>query len=187
MLHEFAIADTCFLIDWARYRRRDILFKLFKTVFVPEVVLREVVSENTISWISRWLAKGGLALYTEDPSEIEKARKLVEKSRRIPHIIPVDLPEALCLIIGKRRNYIVLTENRGALMAVDFLEEVNNVTVWRSLEILVKAIEKEILSIDCNDPEKILKEYMNDTLHIFPRRDYNRVVRWMHELCQRRK
>ncbi|MCC6060950.1 MAG: hypothetical protein LM578_05425 [Desulfurococcaceae archaeon] len=39
---EFAIADTCFLIDWARYRHRDVLFKLFKTVFVPETILREV-------------------------------------------------------------------------------------------------------------------------------------------------
>jgi len=72
-------------------------------------------------------------------------------------------------------------------MAVDFLEEVNIVTVWRSLEILIKAIEKEILSIDCNDPERILREYMNDTLHIFPRRDYNRVVRWKRVLCQQRK
>jgi len=41
---EFAIADTCFLIDWARYRHRDVLFKLFKTVFVLETILREVKS-----------------------------------------------------------------------------------------------------------------------------------------------
>jgi hypothetical protein len=44
---EFAIADTCFLIDWARYR--DILFKVFNVVFTPETVLREVKSEGTIT------------------------------------------------------------------------------------------------------------------------------------------
>jgi hypothetical protein len=29
MSRSFAIADTCFLIDWARYRGRDLLFKLY--------------------------------------------------------------------------------------------------------------------------------------------------------------
>jgi predicted nucleic acid-binding protein len=38
----FAIADTCFLIDWASWRQRDLLFKLFKTVFVPESVIKEI-------------------------------------------------------------------------------------------------------------------------------------------------
>lgn len=108
----FAIADTCFLIDWARYRRRDILFKLFAAVFVPEQVLDEVRSENTIAWIAEGLARDRLALYTPIRDDIEEARRLVEASRAIPHIPSLDLPEALCLVVGMRRGYVVLTENR---------------------------------------------------------------------------
>jgi hypothetical protein len=48
LLNLFAIADTCFLIDWSYWRYRDVLFELFKTVFIPENVLREVKSENTL-------------------------------------------------------------------------------------------------------------------------------------------
>jgi len=44
-LSDFAIADTCFLIDWSYWSHRNVLFKLFRAVFVPEVVLREVKSE----------------------------------------------------------------------------------------------------------------------------------------------
>jgi len=55
-LKRFAIAYTCFLIDWAYWRYRDVLLKLFQVVFVPETVLREVKSEHTVEWIASSLA-----------------------------------------------------------------------------------------------------------------------------------
>jgi hypothetical protein len=36
-----AVADTSFLIDWARYTRRDFLFSIF-TVSIPESVMGEI-------------------------------------------------------------------------------------------------------------------------------------------------
>jgi hypothetical protein len=49
MPHEFAVADTCFLIDWSRYRKMGSIFRLFKVIFVPENVLNEIESERTTS------------------------------------------------------------------------------------------------------------------------------------------
>jgi len=187
MLHEFAIADTCFLIDWARFRRRDIIFKVFRTVFIPESVIREVVSENTISWISKWLAKRGLSLYTESADELEEARLLVVRTRRIPQIIPVDVPETLCLVVGRKYGYVVLTENRGAIMATEVIEELSNVKVWRSLELLVEAVKSGVLKVDCDNPEKVFREYMEDTLHIFPRNDYSKAVAEVVRICKKRR
>jgi hypothetical protein len=46
----------------------------------------------------------------------------------------VDLPEAVCLAIGKMRGYMVLTENRGALMAADVLAELSKVLRCREAE-----------------------------------------------------
>jgi len=37
-----AIADTSFLVDWARYGKRDPIFQVFDVVYVPESVLREL-------------------------------------------------------------------------------------------------------------------------------------------------
>ncbi len=166
---EYAIADTCFLIDWALWKRRDVIFDLFKVVFTPELVLREVRSERTLEWITDMLTRGSLALFTETPDILDIARSLVERSRMIPGLRGVDLPEAVCLAAGKLRGYLVLTENRGALMAVDLLEELRDVKVWRALEVIAEALRRDI--IKTSNPRVIFKEYEDETHHRFPRRD----------------
>ncbi|MGB9730169.1 MAG: hypothetical protein ACP5GU_08175 [Thermoprotei archaeon] len=186
MLHRFAIADTCFLIDWAKYRRRDLLFKLFNVVYVTESVIREIKSEDTISWISGMLAAGKLALYTETNDEINEARELMDKTRAVPIMIHVDLPEALCLVIGKRRGYTVLTENRGAIMSTEFIDKYKDVVVWRALEILLAGQLSGYLNIDCADPEGIFLEYEEDTLHIFPRKDYENAIKEVRKRCRKK-
>jgi predicted nucleic acid-binding protein len=180
MLHSkpFAVADTCFLIDWAYWRYRDILFDLFQTVFVPEAVLREIKSEKTLEWVAINLASGRLALFTETPDVIELAIRIVERSRTISSLRGVDIPEAICLALGKLRGYIVLTENRGALMAADVLEELSGVVVWRSLEVIREAIRRRIIICD---PEQVFKLYEEETRHRFPRSELEAVIRELRE------
>jgi len=183
MSRSFAIADTCFLIDWARYRGRDLLFKLY-VVYVPESVLREVKSESTIAWIASRLASGDLALFTETESEVEEARSIVERSRRMPNMPGVDLPEAVCIAVGRRRGYVVLTENRGALKFVELAEDYAGVTIRRSLEILSQLQLRGHLRPDCGDPALRFREYEEDTKHLFPRKDLlNAVAVIRRELC----
>ncbi len=166
----FAIADTCFLIDWASWSKRDVLFSLFTTVFVPESVLREVKSSKTIEWIANWLSSGRLALFTETPDVLAEARELVERSRTIPGMRWVDLPEAVCLVAGRMRGYVVLTENRGALMAADMIPEYSGVRVWRSLELIAEAVRRGLISVES------FKEYERETRHRFPREDLEAVL-----------
>jgi predicted nucleic acid-binding protein len=163
----FAIADTCFLIDWASWRQRDLLFRLFKTVFVPELVIREIKSERTVEWVASSLSSGSLSLFTETPDIISFARDLVERSKLFP-VRGIDLPEAICLAAGRMRNYVVITENRGALMAADFIEELSGVKVWRSLELIAEGLRRKLIK---GDPRKVFAEYEMDTGHRFPRKD----------------
>ncbi|PUA32278.1 MAG: hypothetical protein B7O98_06335 [Zestosphaera tikiterensis] len=167
----FAIADTCFIIDWARFRYRDLMFKLFNIVYVSESVLKEIKSERTVEWVASALASGNMSIYTETSEELEEARKLTEESRKLRSLIPVDLPEALCLVIGRRRGYVVLTENRGAIMAVDFITPYKDVVVWRALEILTAAVIEGMFKVSCNELNTLFKAYEEDTRHFFPRRD----------------
>ena len=183
---DFAIADTCFLIDWVRFRRRDLIFKLFKTVFIPESVLREIKSESTVMWVALNLASGNLALYTEVFDEVEEARKITELSRRLPGAISVDLPEALCMAVGRRRGYVVLTENRGAIMFADLVSDYNDVIVWRSLEVLLALHMRRLIDADCNNLSMLFREYEEDTKHIFPERDLSNGVEVLRrELCSK--
>ncbi len=184
MSRSFAIADTCFLIDWARYRGRDLLFKLY-IVYIPESVLREVKSETTIAWIASKLASGDLALFTETESEVEEARSVMERSRKMPNMPAVDLPEAICIAAGRRRGYVVLTENRGALKFVELAQDYSGVTIHRSLEILLELQLKGYLQPDCRDPALRFREYEEDTKHLFPRKDLlNAVATIKRELCR---
>jgi len=169
----FAIADTCFLIDWSAWRRRDLLFRLFRVVFVPELILREVQSERTILWLSEGLAAGSLALFTETPDVLELAARVVERSRLLP-MRGVDLPEAVCLAAGRLRGYTVLTENRGALAAAELLEELSGVRVWRSLELITEGFKRDLLS---GSPAEVFAEYEIETGHRFPRRELEVVLR----------
>ncbi len=183
MRRAFAVADTCFLIDWARFRRRDLLFRLFKTVFVPEDVLNEVRSEGTIAWISSALSKDYLALYTPSQDEVNEARQLIEESRLRPQIPSVDLPETICLVIGRRRGYVVLTENRGALLIPKYVREYSEVTVWRSLEVILAAILEGVVKVDCSRPDEVFNEYSRDTLHIFPTKALSKAVEEVRRKC----
>ena len=171
----FAIADTCFLIDWSSWRRRNLLFRLFTTVFVPETVLREVESEDVVEWIAGSLASGNLSLFTETPDILGEARHLVERTRLIPRVRGVDIPEAVCLVAGRRRGYTVLTENRGALMAASLLEEYRGVKVWRALEIIYELLRRRL--IPAESPAAVFKEYEKETGHIFPKGDLENAVR----------
>lgn len=70
-----AVTDTSFLIDWARYTKRDLLFSIFR-VSIPESVLGEVKSENTISWIAQKLAEESMYLFTETTPPPQKKKVL---------------------------------------------------------------------------------------------------------------
>ncbi len=174
---EIAIADTCFLIDWARYRRRDILFELFSTVFVPEQVLGEIVSEETVKWVADSLAERKLSLYVAPSIIVNEALKLVDAMASLTWTRRVELPEAVCLSVGRKHGYTVLTENRGALQAVEVLPEYLNVKVMRAIDVLAEAVSTSKIAVSSiEEAETILVEYEKDTKHRFPRKDVERIL-----------
>jgi len=171
------VADTCFLIDWARFSQRDLLFELFELVLVPEQVLAEVRSESTLLWLSRQLGRRRLRLFTPLPRQLEEAYRIVRASYAIHGLRRLDLPEALCLVVGREHGYMVLTENRGALMVREVLPELSDVVVWRALEVLRELLLRQHVSARSEEEVRALfRRYEEETLHIFPRDELEAVV-----------
>ena len=173
-----AIADTCLLIDWASYRKRDILSKIFTSIFVPEQVLDEVKSESILAWITENFARGTLILFTPTPDIVQEAQNLVKIVAQIPWARKIELPEAICLATGRLYGYTVLTENRGALMVKEILPEYHTVRIYRSIDILREAMLKRIINVSTR--EEILAEleiFNKDTGHIFRDRDIEELVK----------
>ena len=140
-------------------------------------MLREVVSERTLEWLSECLGSERMQLYTPIPDVLREAEEVVRRSYRVPRIRKLDLPEALCLVMGKRYGYVVLTENRAALMYRRVDPEYSGVRVWRALEVLAEAVRRGL--VDCSGPEGvrgIFKRYEEETGHIFPRRELEEVL-----------
>ncbi|ABP50521.1 MAG: DNA-binding protein [Pyrobaculum arsenaticum] len=165
-----AIADTSFLVDWARYSKRDVLFRLFNVVYVPESVLRELRLPPAVDWVSEGLAADKMALFTETSDVEATARRLMAESRQKP-VKRIDYPEPVCLAAGLKFGYVVLTENGGAYFAPRILGL--NVAVWRSFEVIVEAWRRGYVE----DVVQELRRYEEETYHLFRRRDWEFICR----------
>jgi len=176
MSYEIAVSDTCFLIDWAKYSKRDILFKLFLAVYIPEEVLNEVISENVLKWIVSMLRQRKFILYTARGPELDEARRIMDYMARIPWIRSIETPEAICLALGYLYGYTVITENIGAHQAVDVIPGYKRVRVMKSLTILKEAIIKGYISTSIEEIERVFEEYEVETKHLFPIDELTRVI-----------
>jgi len=161
-----AIADSSFIIDWVRYSKSKLLFKLFNVIYIPESVLAEIRSERSLLWIAEGLEDGRLAVFPELPDLSREAINLVAKSRRYP-VRPVDYPEAFCLVAGRRLDLVVLTENGGAVALREYDPEYSNIEVWRAIDALYKLWRLGYISSFREE----LELYQLETKHIYSKRD----------------
>jgi len=86
-----AIADTSFLVDWARYGKRDLIFQVFDVVYLPESVLRD---PPAVDWVAESMASDKMALFTETAELEGEARRIMAMGRGRP-LKRIDFPEAL--------------------------------------------------------------------------------------------
>jgi len=103
-----AIADTSFLVDWARYGRRDLIFQVFDVVYVPESVLRELKYPPAVDWVAESMASDKMALFTETAELEEETRHIMAMGRGRP-LKRIDFPEALCLAADLKFGYVWCT------------------------------------------------------------------------------
>jgi len=162
-----ASLDTCFIIDWARYRNRRILEEIFEHGYVVEEILNEVKSESAVAYLGELMARDFLVIYPFRSALNDIVKNAVQLSMAEPQIRVIDPPEALALAIAVRENCVCVTENRGVLELVRIHPDRFNVGVWRSYEILKEANRMGVIE---NLSEE-LANYEKDTRHMFPRRE----------------
>ena len=165
---KIAIADTCFLINWLKYKRKNDILKLFKLIMIPLPVLDELGSEGK-ALLGQWIIKGYISFIPRLEFYDSEAYRIIElaKIRSLPRI---DYPEAYCLVVASKRNYVVLTENKATRYIVSEINEYKHVRVLDSLDVLLSLYgnDKSLLT-------KRMKEYMQDTGIIFSRKRLKRL------------
>ena len=157
---KIAIADTCFLINWLKYKRKDDIFKLFKLIMIPLPVLDELGPEGR-ALLGTWVIRGYVSFIPRLEFYDSEAYRIIElaKIRNLPKI---DYPEAYCLVIASKRGYTVLTENKATKYITREINEYKHVMVLDSLDVLLFLYgnDKSLLV-------KRIKEYVQNTKIIF--------------------
>ena len=181
---EIAVLDSCFIIDWSRFRKRNLIEHLFNQVYIHEEILDQLKSETSIRFIVNLMTKGKCKLYqwsSNDEYEFELLRSEIISNSRIPEL---ERPDILCLIMARKLGAVLLTENIGVHRVVQFHPRYRGVKVWTALEVLENLIYKSILQI--NSIEEfitIMHEYEEDTKHRFSEKRIkqvlSRVVKWL--------
>ncbi len=156
--------DTCFIIDWARYSRRGLLYRLFDLCYITEDVVREIKSEVTAEFVAEGLARGFLAFYPFMDALEPIVRDVM--SVRDPRIRRLDPPEAYAIAIGYREGAVVLTENKGAVALTRYVPKYSSVKVWRSIDVLRELAARGLINLG-----EELDRYERETGHRFPRRE----------------
>jgi len=154
-----AVADTCFLVHWLRFRGRERLFEVFDSVAVPVIVLDEMGVRGRVM-LAPWLASRRAFLIPRINEYEVEALRLVEfsRSQRLPTLDP---PEAYCLAAARRRGYVVLTDNKAPKHLVQALSEYSGVRVLDSLDVLALIYSGGLV--------EAVKAYEEDTGLVFSR------------------
>jgi predicted nucleic acid-binding protein len=152
-----AVADTCFLVHWLRFRERERIFEVFESIAVPVMVLDEMGARGRVM-LAPWLASRRAFLIPRINDYEVEALRLVEfsRSQRLPTLDP---PEAYCLAVAKRRGYAVLTDNKAPKYLAQILKDYSTVKVLDSLDILSL--------IYGDDLAEAVKAYKEDTGLVF--------------------
>jgi hypothetical protein len=170
------ILDACFVIDWARWRRRNLLKELFSMGFIPEITLREIITEKPLKMVRDLVTDGWLTAYPHSRELEEEAMRLILDLRKDPRIPRIDPPEATCVVLARRFGLAVLTENRGIIRAYRLFEDrFHPAVVLNSLRLLahifVRGLAGETSFSD------LINEYERDSSHSFSLLEVRTVAR----------
>jgi len=174
-LPRVCVLDACFVIDWARWGRRDLHWRVFDLGFIPELVLREVSTPQPLRVMREWMTAGLATVYPSSRDLEGEALDLILRARRDPRVPRIDPPEALCAVLARRLKAVVLTENRGLLRAYELAkEEFAPAIVWNSLRLLAH-LRAANLAVASSFVE-LVAEYEGEVKRVFSRREVTRVA-----------
>jgi len=159
-----AAIDTCFLINWARFSRREELELVFDRLFMPEPTFSEVKSDVALSLASEWLSRRFLVLVPVMPTderEIEAVLKFVADHPELPSIDP---PELYAFLLAKRLSIPLRTDNKAPKRISLASEDFSSVLVLDSLDVLKLIAEKG------HDIAELVERFMEDTGFKFSRK-----------------
>jgi hypothetical protein len=163
------VPDACFIIDWTRWSRRDLLWRVFSLGIVPEPVTREISTPQPLRVLREWMSAGFLTVHPSSRDLEDEALRLVVEARRNPRIPRIDPPEAVCVALARRIGAVVLSENRGAIRAYEAAgESLAPAIVWNSLRLLAHLYVTGAATSESF--EEVVAEYEQETKHAFSQR-----------------
>lgn len=168
-----AVADSCFLIDWAKYKKRDILRGIFKSVFITIDVMNEITSEETLSMVSEYLADGFFVPITLTNTEREKVHELMISYIKDDQAPTIHEPEASAVVFALNHGIEVVLSENTALKYRRWISK--NPDVWGALDVLKKALIDGLITTP--NIKKEFETYSQETKHLFRKKDIEKEIK----------
>ena len=168
-LPKTCVLDSCFVIDWVKWRKRDSIKQIFSIALMPETALKELATLEPLRAVREWISSGWLTVYPHFRELEDEALEFMLNARTDPRIPRIDMPEAICAVLAKRLGSAVLTENRGILRAYSLRGDLfGRATVLNSIRLIAFLHKNGFLSGSFCE---LVEEYESDTKHSFSRRE----------------
>ena len=157
-----AVADTCFLINWLSFRRWEDIFRLFRRILLPSIMVPEIRSQRVRSRVEELAYKGHLVILPRADYVDREALRIFNLVNSTPHLPRIDEPEAYGLAYAALHGVPFLTDNASPKVAVRSLSSLRGVVVHDSLDLLV-------LLYRGGELRTAVREFMSDTSIVFSR------------------
>lgn len=161
------------MIDWAKYKKRDIIKDIFKSVFITIDVMDEITSEETLSMVGDYLADGFFVPITLTDTEREKVHELMISYTKDNQAPTIHEPEASVAVFALNHGIeIVLSENTALKYHYQIRK---NPEVWGALDVLKKALGDDLITT--SNIKKEFEAYSQETKHLFRKKDVEKVIK----------
>jgi len=157
-----AVADTCLLINWLSFRRWEDIFRLFRRILLPSIMVPELRSQRIRGRVEELVYRGRLAILPRAGYVDREALRIFNLVNSTPGLPRIDEPEAYGLAYAALHGLPFLTGNASPKVAARSLSSLKGVVVYDSLDLLVMLYRGSGL-------RTAVEEFMSDTSVVFSR------------------
>ncbi|MCD6456564.1 MAG: hypothetical protein J7K81_07250 [Methanophagales archaeon] len=159
------VIDTCFLVDWVDYRRRDILKLIFDEVILLSEIEKEISDQKARKIIRNWMDERFMKFIRPSQRDINEAIELTTNSYLSTLIGEIHYADALIIAHAKNTGIKnIISENHAVLHLPEHHPLYMDVVVLTAGDIILHAAKMGYINVRSEDDfANILGEYQKET------------------------
>lgn len=174
-----AIIDTCFLVDWVDYKRRDILKLVFDEIILLSEIEKEISDQKARKNIRNWMDDRFMKFIRPSQRDINDAIELTTDSYLSTLIGEIHYADALIVAHAKNTEIKnIISENHAVIHLPLHHPLYRDVVVLTAGDVILHAAKKGNINVkSAEDFVNMLDEYQKETKRKYSTQFIQRLIR----------